>query len=348
MGGRRRAALAAAAVLLVAFAVVLALLAGSDDGGAGTATPTTAGDADGDGDGDRTAAVVDITRTELLTRPNALTIASGHVWALSNRTGDLVLVDAETGEPRERLNVGKSGSSLAAGFNSVWVTKEATSSVLRFNARSRRRATAGSIRIAQPGRNVAVATGARAVWVAVRNDSPDDRSPEAVVRIDPTTRAQQTIEIAGGVQDLAVGEGALWVSNRFGSTVTRIGVSDGRRSVISVGAGPKGIAVGEGAVWVASSGSDEITRINPRSLQTRSIALGAIPERVTVGGGSVWVTAREAGRLIRIDAHTREVLGHVETLPRPYALDVTRGRAVWVTILDDNGLQRVRFEPRRR
>ncbi|MBW3607738.1 MAG: protein kinase [Actinobacteria bacterium] len=343
MGGRRRAALAAGAVLLVALAVVLALLSDSDDGGTGTPAPTTAGD----GDRTRSAAVVDVTRTELLTRPNALTIASGHVWALSNRTGDLVLVDAETGEPRERLNVGKGGSSLAAGFNSVWVTKETTSSVLRFNARSRRRATGGSIRIAQPGRNVAVVTGARAVWVGVRNDSPDDRSPEAVVRIDPTTRAQRTIEIAGGVQDLAVGEGALWVSNRFGSTVTRIGVSDGRRAVISVGAGPKGIAVGEGAVWVASSGGDEITRINPRSLQTRSIALGAIPERLTVGGGSVWVTAREAGRLIRIDAHTREVLERVDTRPRPYALDVTRGRAVWVTILDDNGLQRVRFEPRR-
>ncbi|MBA3738106.1 MAG: glycosyltransferase [Actinobacteria bacterium] len=259
------------------------------------------------------------------------------------RPHTFVLVDADTGEPRARLNVGKSASSLAAGFNSVWVTKAKTRTVFRYNARSHRRVAGGSVEIARPGQNIAVVTGARAVWVGVRNDDPDDRSAETVVRIDPSARTQQPIQVAGGVQDLAVGEGAVWVSNRFGSTVTRIRVSDGRQDVVRVGAGPKGIAVGEGAVWVASSGADEITRINPRSLEKKSIALGAIPERVTVGGGSIWVTAKEAGRLIRIDARTRKVLERIDTGPRPYALDVTRGRAVWLTILDANGLQRVRF-----
>jgi streptogramin lyase len=148
------------------------------------------------------------------------------------------------------------------------------------------------------------------------------------------------------VQDLAVGAGAVWVSNRFSSTVTRIRTSDGRQDVVPVGRDPKGIAVGEGAVWVASSGDDEITRINPRSLQTRSIPLQAIPERVTVGGGSVWATAKEAGRLIRIDARTRRVVDRIETGLRPFALDITRGRAVWLTLLDQDAVQRVRFSRR--
>ena len=346
-GGRRNAIVSGVLVAVIALAVALALVLsrGDDDGGGdgGSAMGTETNSAGGGG---FAPSVVDITRRELLTRPNALAIASGNIWALSNRTGDLVLIDAQTGDPVERLNVGKSGSSLAAGFNSVWVTKQATSTVLRFNARTRRRVAGGSVEVARPGQNIAVVTGARAVWVGVRNDDPDDRSPETVVRIDPSARTQQQIQIPAGVQDLAVGEGAVWVTNRFSSTVTRIGVRDGRRDVIRVGAGPKGVAVGEGAVWVASSGDDEITRINPRSLETRSIALQAIPERVTVGGGSVWVTAREAGRLIRIDARTRKVLERIDTGPRPYALDVTRGRAVWLTILDDNGLQRVRFTRR--
>ncbi len=67
---------------------------------------------------------------------------------------------------------------------------------------------------------------------------------------------------------------------------------------------------------------------------------------MTVGGGSVWVTAKEAGRLIRIDPRKRQVLERIDTGPRPYALDITRGRAVWLTLLDDNGLQRVRFQRR--
>ena len=140
-----------------------------------------------------------------------------------------------------------------------------------------------------------------------------------------------------------MGAGAVWVTNRFGPTVTRIRISDGSQRTIHVGAGPKGIAVGEGAVWVASSIDDEITRINPRSLKTTHIPIEAIPERVTVGGGSVWATAKEAGRLIRIDTRTHKVLERIDVGQRPFALAVSRGRAVWLTLIDGDGLQRVRF-----
>ncbi|HEV2775249.1 MAG TPA: hypothetical protein VGV90_06640, partial [Solirubrobacteraceae bacterium] len=342
--GRRAIALAAGAVLLVAVALGLALLSGGNDGAdpgqAGQTVPGTA----------VRPTVADAPKTGILTRPNALTIAAGQVWAMSFQDGAIALLDAETGEgggPRGRINVGPGGSSLASGFNSVWVAKQSTPTVLRINARTRRRVAGGAVQIARPGRNMAVATGAGAVWVAVRNPSDADRSPESVVRIDPRTGAQESIEVEGGVQDLAVGEGAVWVTNRFAATVTRIGVRDRRLTRIRVGADPKGVAVGENAVWVASAADDEITRINPRSLETRHIPIQAIPERVTVGGGSVWATAREAGRLIRIDAKTRKVLERIDTGPRPYALDITRGRAVWLTLLDDNGLQRVRFARRR-
>ncbi len=338
--GRRRTLLAAGAVALVAIAAALALLGGGD----------------GEGDGDTTArttpepsqlapSIADPPRTSLVTRPNSLTIAAGQVWAMSFQDGAIALVDAATGEPGERLNLGPALSSLAAGFGSVWVTKsdQRTRNVLRINAKTRKRVPGGSIEIARPGRNVAVATGAGAVWVAVRNISAADRSPESIVRIDPSTGIQQQITVEDGVQDLAVGEGAVWVTNRFTNTVTKIRASDGKQARVAVGPGPKGIAVGEGAVWVAASEGDEITRINPRSLQVRHVHIDAIPERLTVGGGSVWATAKEAGKLIRIDAKTRKVLERIDTGSRPFALDITRGRAVWLTLLDSGGVQRVQF-----
>jgi hypothetical protein len=334
---QRRTALAAGAAVLVAVAAALALLSGGGEDPKAPAPPAVRPSR-----GLRPA-FVDITRLGLVARPNALTIAAGNVWALSYREGAIVLRNAGTGKPDGRLNVGAGGSSLAAGFASVWVAKNSTSTVLRINAKTHRRVPGGAIEVAWPGRNSVVATGARAVWVGVRNHSLKDRSAESVVRIDPSTGEQQLIRIERGVQDLAVGAGAVWVTNRFTSTVTRIRTSSGRQDVVRVGRTPKGIAVGEGAVWVASAGDDEITRINPRSLQTRHIPLQAIPERVTVGGGSVWTTAREAGRLIRIDARTRKVIQRIETGVRPFALDVTRGRAVWLTLLDQDGLQRVRF-----
>ncbi len=337
--GQRRAILAAGAAVLVAGAAALALLTRGDGD-----TPKPPERATAPATTKRAA--VDMTEAGILARPNALTIAAGDVWALSNREGAIVLVNAVTGKVGRRLPVGKGASSLAAGFNSVWVTKQSTSTVLRYNAQSHRRVAGGAIEVAVPGSNAVVATGARAVWVGVRNRPLTDTSPETVVRIDPSTGEQRFFQVQRGVQDLAVGAGALWVTNRFSSTVTRIRTSDGRQDVVNVGRNPRGIAVGEGAVWVASSGDDEITRINPRSLQTRSIPLQAIPERVTVGGGSVWATAKEAGRLIRIDAHTRKVLERIETGLRPFALDVTRGRAVWLTLLDQDAVQRVRFYKR--
>jgi streptogramin lyase/predicted Ser/Thr protein kinase len=339
--GQRRWFLAAGAAVLVAGAAALALLTGGD--GDAPKPPERAAAPSG---AKRRAAAVDMTQAGILARPNALTIAAGDVWALSNREGAIVLVNAATGKVGRRLPVGKGGSSLAAGFNSVWVTKQSTSTVLRYNAQSHRRVAGGAIEVAIPGSNAVVATGARAVWVGVRNRPLTDTSPESVVRIDPSTGEQQFIPIQRGVQDLAVGAGAVWVSNRFSSTVTRIRTSDLRQDVVPVGRDPKGVAVGEGAVWVASSGDDEITRINPRSLHTRSIPLQAIPERVTVGGGSVWATAKEAGRLIRIDARTRKVLERIETGLRPFALDITHGRAVWLTLLDQDAVQRVSFYKR--
>ncbi len=248
-----------------------------------------------------------------------------------------------TGKRLDRIAVGKTGSSLASGFNSVWVTKSETPSVMRINARTRRRVRGSTVEIQRPGRNVVVATGSGAVWVGVRNESQSDRSPESVVRIDPSTGERKLIDVRHGVQDLTVGYGAVWVTNRFSSTVTRIDARTGTPRSVPVGPTPKGIAVGEGAVWVAAAGGDEITRINPRTLGTRTIEVDAVPERITVGGGSVWVTAQEAGRLIRIDARTRKVRERIDTGSRPFALDVTRGRTVWLTLLDSNGLQRVRF-----
>ena len=337
--GRRGALLAVGVVALLAIAAALTLSGGGDDDPDQPARTTTA-------PAGLQRSVADPPQTAVLTRPNSLTIADGQVWAMSYSDGAVVLIDAATGERGERLALGPGLSSLAAGFGSVWVAKSdaRTRNVLRINARTRQRVSNGIVEIARPGRNVAIATGAGAVWVAVRNLSASDRSPEAIVRIDPSTRMQREIAVPDGVQDLAVGEGAVWVTNRFASTVTKIRVSDGRQDRVSVGEGPKGIAVGEGAVWVASSLDDEITRINPNSLQTRHIPIEAIPERITVGGGSVWATAKEAGRLIRIDAKTRKVLERIDTGPRPFALDITRGRAVWLTLLDSGGVQRVRFE----
>ena len=63
---------------------------------------------------------------------------------------------------------------------------------------------------------------------------------------------------------VAVGEGAYWVTNAEGHTVSR--VDPGTNAVvqtISVGNGPSGIATGAGAVWVVNSLDGTVSRIDP-------------------------------------------------------------------------------------
>jgi streptogramin lyase len=184
------------------------------------------------------------------------------------------------------------------------------------------------------------------MWVGVRKSSNRDGTGETIVRVEPSSLGQTAIPVPGGVEGVAVGEGAVWVTTKTRDSVWRIDAErPGDFKEIAVGKGPKGVAVGLGAVWVANAAGHSITRINPRTFERKTIRLADSPRFVTTGGGSVWVTATEANRLIRIDPKTRKVRERIKTGRRPFALDVTPGNSVWVTLLDANAVQRVRFYP---
>jgi streptogramin lyase len=189
---------------------------------------------------------------------------------------------------------------------------------------------------------VSIVAGQRALWVAVRTRGATD-GPETVVRIDPSSLEQRQIVIPGGVQDIAVGAGALWVSNRFRRSVVRVDTRTGTQRTIAMPGEPLGLAFGSGAAWVATRGDDALTRISPGGTQVDRIDLPSIPTRVTVGGGSVWVTALQAGRLLRVDPGSRRLVERIDTGARPFALDVEHGERVWVTLLTRGAVQPVRF-----
>jgi hypothetical protein len=335
--GSPRAAIGAGAALLVAIVLAIVLLGGGGDKPPAQATTTTTPPPPA-----TRASVVGAPITIGGLRPNALTIAGGRVWVLSASSGELDIIDPEkpSASP-ERIVIGGDGKSLAGGFDSVWVLKGKTRTLLRRNARTGRR-IGRVVEISYAGQPVQVVAGLHALWVGVRPPNADG-APETVVKIDPSSFTQQPITIPGGVQDLAVGAGALWVSNRFAKSVVRVDASTGVQRTIRLPGLPGGIAVGAGAVWVATRGDDTITRISPRGTAIQKIAMPNIPTRVTVGGGSVWATSSEGARLLRIDPATRKLVERLDTGIRPFALDVEHGSAVWLTLLGDNAVQRVSF-----
>ena len=273
------------------------------------------------------------------------------MWVLSGTDGKIVVLDARTGEVVRRETTREGGSAVAAGFKSIWALKERTGSLLRFRRSSGDRI--GAIRILAEGLPNIVATGERAVWVGVRKRPPRDGAGESLVRVDPSLNPpeQEAVPMPGGVGDLAVGEGAVWVTNTYSSSVTRVDPRNLKNMrPIKVGGVPNGVAVGEGAVWVAVASSKALARINPRTRRrTATIPLGVVPTRVAVGGGSVWVTAQGANKLFRIDPKTLKLREPpIETGSEPFALDVTDGHYVYVTLTDEvsgGGVQRVRFYP---
>jgi YVTN family beta-propeller protein len=73
---------------------------------------------------------------------------------------------------------------------------------------------------------------------------------DQVTKIDETTGQSAGIDVGNGPLDLAVGGGAVWVTNSLDGTVSRIDPETNEVSDIRVGSSPEGVAFGNGAVWV--------------------------------------------------------------------------------------------------
>jgi YVTN family beta-propeller protein len=180
-----------------------------------------------------------------------------------------------------------------------------------------------------------LAAGAGAVWVSEYNAS-------AVLRIDPETRAVQTIPAGSTPSGIAVGAGDVWVANNFAGTVSRIDPAVDRVvQTVPVGNGPSGVAVGDGSVWVTNSSDGTLSRINAITGAVRAtVALGGGATDVAVGLGGVWVSDSTNGRVVRVDPRGDQVVGSIDVGTGPGAIAVGDG-SVWVANSLDGIVTRV-------
>ena len=58
-----------------------------------------------------------------------------------------------------------------------------------------------------------------------------------------------------------MGPGALWVADKARDLAIRVDPSSGRQEKVAVGHRPVAIAVGAGAVWVTNAGDQSVSRI---------------------------------------------------------------------------------------
>jgi YVTN family beta-propeller protein len=278
-------------------------------------------------------------------------------------------IDVATDRVVARVAVGARPGPIAYGAGSLWIANLDDQTISRVNPRTL--ATQRTIALAQQPTGIAATR--QAIWVttssitstsvavdridpefddvtvAVRLGDVADDTPTAVSggtslwvapyaglvsRLDPATgQVLRQIDPNAAPAGLAVGDGAVWMTDAEANTVTAID-ADGTSAVVPVEPSPAGIAIGDGGVWVADTGEDAVVRIDPQThAVTATIPVGASPTGITVADGSVWVADSGDGTVDRIDPDPARprVLATIPVGGRPQALAVAGGH-VWVTV----------------
>jgi streptogramin lyase len=194
------------------------------------------------------------------------------------------------------------------------------------------------------------------VWVINEGDS-------TVIRIDPQsgegTSTKSTLGIPTGV---AAGEGALWITNGFGSQsgtqVVRVNPTDDSVEIAFPSDDAKAIMVAFGSIWLADAHRDRVLRYDPEDLSAGPTVIPVdddavadeAPRALAVGNGAaegIWVVNQLGDTVVRIDPEANEVADRIqvdaptavaaddsgvwvtsETLDRVHHLDPVEGRAI--------------------
>jgi YVTN family beta-propeller protein len=258
---------------------------------------------------------------------SAHVVADGDfVWAI-DRNG-LQKFRQDTGALLETFP-GANGQA-AAGFGSMWATS-ATGEVHRIDPTTNR--TVARIRTDEKleAQFAPLAAGEGGVWVGAISAAGSGRY--FVLRVDPgSDRVIDVIELPDFPDDVAVGQGAVWVrANAFVPKVFRIDPDTLAVTTIELGdqGGADGIAVGLGYVFVSDGTNDTLLMIDPRTDDLfATVPVGDGPGEVAVGPESVWVANLVGDTVSRVDPRTREVEAAFE-IHSPIDLDVGE-QLVWV------------------
>jgi class 3 adenylate cyclase/streptogramin lyase len=261
------------------------------------------------------------------TNPTVLSFDGASLWVANfdDKTVQRIHVADATADAAQGAKL-DNPTGIATGGGAVWVANGFVGQLVRIDPGQSNAVTSIALSSGIQG----VAYGESAVWVASPNDG-------TLIRWAPTTRERNQIRLPGGAhpEDVAVGDGTVWVTDRDGSRVFRVDPS-----TLEVGAqipllgdrAPSRIAFGEGFVWVTSTDADSVTRIDPSSNSATTIEhVGNGPLGIAAGDGSVWVANSLDGTVVRIDPTSATVAGTTRLGDSPDSIAVTPG-GVWVSL----------------
>jgi serine/threonine-protein kinase len=327
------------AVLAVVVASLAAYFAGRGGGGSAQVRGDTLVRID-----PATNKVVDSVRVG--PRASSVTFAQGSLWVTSYQDRTLSRIDPSSGAARVTqikggtpLDVAVRGRLAVVTYGPFEVGYELVDAASG--------APAGSFGL--PGAEFAqapVATGPDGTWIAATGwegenvgeviETPATSGPAgAFDRLAIPQRPEALFFYtpdSGSYNDVAVGEGGVWLARDGGPYVKRIDARSRRVvATIRLPFKPKSLATGEGAVWVTGVFDDVLARLNPETNKvTMTVPMPLGTDGVAVGDGSVWVASMIAGTVTRVDPRTGDILATIDVGARPEDVAVGAG-GVWVT-----------------
>jgi DNA-binding SARP family transcriptional activator/ABC-type branched-subunit amino acid transport system substrate-binding protein/DNA-binding beta-propeller fold protein YncE len=273
--------------------------------------------------------------------PARVDTSGGQVWVSNDDAQTVALVDARAPAIAQVARIREFPSDFAVGEGAVWVVDRLRGRLVKISpdygtvVGTSRVGTTATLSTTDDRFDVspwAVAAGAGGIWIT------DGSS--MLHRAEPRTgRIVRRHDLRIPLNDVAVGEGAVWAISGSSATVLRIDPRTGKVTARVAIVGRRGtdspypiaVAVGLGSVWVLNATAATVTRIDPRQAgvtTTIPIGIERVPRRIAVGAGAGWV-ANADGTLARIDAATNAV---ETTSIAPSLYDVAVGaRGVWVT-----------------
>src|SRR5271170_155622 len=186
-----------------------------------------------------------------------ITDGAGSIWMPSDATGVLSRIDPATNKVVSKISI-PDGSYTAAFFaDAVWITSTKNNLLTRVDAKTEK--VIAKIPVGPAPRFLA--TGLGSIWTLNQGDG-------SVSRIDPATnKVSATIEVGvpGEGGDIAVGEGAVWVT-AIGKPPSKINPATNRVVTQYVGKGGDALRVGFGSLWLSNHEFHEVWRIDPKGL----------------------------------------------------------------------------------
>ena len=246
----------------------------------------------------RTLATVtpDATASDIAAGGGAIWIAGPpRGQRLGLEMADIERLDPSTGAIVRSFLTSTGASALAAGGGAVWSTGYLGHGV-RGAARSD--ALTGAMRTIDLGiyGDLVAADDALVYWVgsiASRIARVSTRTGRLTASIPLASDASVAAgNLPPNPTDVALGNGAVWISTTNGTVVRLDAKLRGVVARIPVCGNALAVAFGLGAVWVACA-DNTLVRLDPRTNRPDApIALDGVPRSVAAGAGAVWVSVQ--------------------------------------------------------